>query len=339
MAPSHQEYRQVAQVVAGWRRPLLVTHTRPDGDAIGCLLALRGMLRAQGSQPLAMLYGSIPPRYAFLSPDDPLTEAAAPSQAADAFAPDGVVVLDTCAYAQLEPIADWLRASPRPLLVLDHHVTRDVPAKHALIDESASATCLILFEWAQTVGWLLAPRVVEALFVGIATDTGWFHHPNTDVRTLEAAARLVERGATPETVYEQIYGVQSPERVRLFGAALRDVELHDGGRIAVMSIGEDHFKQSGATPADTEDLVNEPMRIRGVTVSVLLVAYAPGRVRVSLRSRSPAAGEPEINVADVAASLGGGGHPRAAGARVPGSLESVKADVLQKLVATRRTES
>jgi phosphoesterase RecJ-like protein len=318
---------------------LLVTHSRPDGDAIGCLLALRGMLRAQGAEPLAMLYGPIPQRYAFLSPDDPLTEAAAPGDAADNFAPDGVVILDTCAYAQLEPIADWLRASTRPVAVLDHHVTRDVPAKHTLIDESASATCLILMEWALTAGWPLAPPVVEALFVGIATDTGWFHHPNTDARTLDAAARLVERGAAPETTYEQIYGGQKAERVRLFGAALRDVELHDGGRIAVMSINEDHFKQSGAAPSDTEDLVNEPMRIRGVVVSVLLVAPASGRVRVSLRSRPPAVGEPALNVADVAASLGGGGHPRAAGARVPGSLESVKADVIQRLLATRRTES
>lgn len=326
-------------MVAGWRRPLLITHTRPDGDAIGCLLALRGMLRGHGSQPLALLYEPVPHRYTFLSSNDPLDVSAAPADAADAFAPDGVVILDTCAYSQLEPMADWLRSSTRPVVVLDHHVTRDVPAEHALIDESASAACLILWEWARAADWPLTPSVVEALFIGIATDTGWFRYSNTDSRTLEAAACLVEHGATPETIYERIYYGQKPERARLFGAALSHVELHDDGRIAVMAIGEPQFQQSGATAADSEDLVNEPMRIRGVVVSVLLVAYEPGRVRVSLRSRSAAAGESEINVADVAASLGGGGHPRAAGARVPGSLESVKADVIEKLTATRRTGS
>ena len=339
MPISQDELRRLANTVTAWRRPLLLTHARPDGDAVGCLVAMRVMLRRGGAEPLAMIMNAAADRYAFLWEGDPIAGAAEsidPPARADAFAPDGVLVLDTCSYAQLEPMSDWLRSGPGrllPKIALDHHVTRDPVADEYLIDESASATALIVLDWATAAGWPIDRRSADALMVGLATDTGWFRYSNTDARTLTAAARLAEYGAVAAALYDTIYNREKPERVRLEAAAVSTLELPANGRIAVMSLQPHHFQATGATESDTSDIVNLPMRIEGVRVSMLLVADTPGVIRVSLRSIPPSDTVPDINVAEVAAAFGGGGHPRAAGARVEGSLEAVKRTVLAQLCA------
>ena len=334
MSITSDVFRRAAGLVESWRRPLLLTHARPDGDAVGCLVAMQAMLRARGADPHALLFGPVSDRCSFLWKDDPLTmtvDAAGAAARADEFAPDGVVILDTCSRVQLEPIAEWLGRSSLPKIAVDHHVTRDLPADEYLIDESAAAAALVVLEWATAARWPVDRRVAEALFVGLATDTGWFRYSNTDPRALQAAAHLATCGASASALHEAIYNRESPARVRLEAAALGTLELHADGRLAVMTLEPRHFAQSGATPADTEDIVNGPMRIEGVWASALLVAHEPGLVRVSLRSRPPSDSVPDINVATVASTLGGGGHARAAGARVQGSLDSVKQQVIDRL--------
>ncbi|UCG16080.1 MAG: bifunctional oligoribonuclease/PAP phosphatase NrnA [Phycisphaerales bacterium] len=339
MPISQDEFRRLADTVATWRRPLLLTHARPDGDAVGCLVAMRAMLRRDGAEPLALIVNAAADRYAFLWEGDPITgtaEAIDPPARADAFAPDGVLVLDTCSYAQLEPMSHWLRSGPGrglPKIALDHHITRDPVADEYLIDESASASALIVLDWATAAGWPIERRSADALMVGLATDTGWFRYSNTDARTLTAAARLAECGAVAAALYDKIYNCEKPERVRLEAAAVSTLELPGDGRIAVMSLQPHHFHAAGATESDTSDIVNIPMRIDGVRVSLLLVVDTAGVVRVSLRSMPPSDVVPDINIAEVAAAFGGGGHSRAAGARVQGSLEAVKKRVLAKLCA------
>ena len=141
------------------------------------------------------------------------------------------------------------------------------------------------------------------------------------------------RGAVAAALYDTIYNREKPERVRLEAAAVSTLELPCDGRIAVMSLQPHQFQSTGATESDTSDIVNVPMRIDGVRVSLLLVADAPGVIRVSLRSVPPSDAVPDINVAEVAAAFGGGGHSRAAGARVKGSLEAVKKQVVAALRA------
>jgi len=330
---SRDDFQRAAVLATGWRRPVLLSHTRPDGDAIGALLALRAMLRTDGRTPRALLYEPPPARYAWLLKGDPLEVLPNPvdvlySPLAEA---DGVVIADTCAYSQLEPVEAWLRAAGLPVLAIDHHVTRDVPAGARLIDEAASATCLILLEWSQAMGWALDGRARKALFTGIATDTGWFRFSNTDARTHEAAAELVRQGTDPAAVYEEIYQRESAARLRLLGAALDTVELHGAGRLAVMTVTRAMLARTGAESGDTEDLVNYPLQIDRVDVSVLLVEHDDGLVRTSFRSKPPNGSRPDVDVAAVAADFGGGGHRRAAGARIRGTMHEVKRRVVQRL--------
>ena len=333
---SIERLREVGAMISEWRRPLLLTHARADGDAVGCIVAMLSILRSIDSRPIALLFEPPTERYAWLTENEgigiwPAGDGRA--GAAELSSADGVLVMDTCAYSQLEPAADWLRAvrseGTRRVLAIDHHVTRDDLADEYLIDESAGAACLILFELAGACGWDLDQAAIQGLFVGIATDTGWFRFSNTDARVLHSAAELVRRGAAPDRAYGLLYESEPARRVGLFRAALDALELFDDGRVAVLSLTKAMFERTGATPADTEDLVNEPMRIRTVEVSVLLAEPLdgpPAPIKVSLRSRGA------VDVAAVAARLHGGGHQRAAGAKVAGTLAAVKERILAELM-------
>ncbi len=323
------QFQQAASLVRSWRRPLLLTHLRPDGDAVGSVLALRSILRRLGADPLTVLFDPVPSPYGFLTVDDPPAVLGKDKHPNDLSNVDGIVILDTCAYAQLTPLADWLRATALPMVVVDHHLTRDVPAQVPLVDTEAAAAALILYDWARTVNWPLDPAALTALFMGLATDTGWFAFGNTDARTLEAAAALIRSGLDPHDLYVRIYQSERAAKVRFLGAALETLELLDGGRVAVMQLTPAAFARCAAQSADTEGIINEPLRIASVDVSVLFVDSGDGLIRISLRSKRHA------DVATIAAAFGGGGHFHASGVRLPGSLADVTKRVLEKILSPR----
>lgn len=315
--------------IKSWRRPLLVTHAKADGDALGSLVAMRSLLAAQGIDALALLFDPVPSRYDVFRRYQALPVLGTDVEVGDLSTVDGVVILDTCSYAQLDPLADWLRAAFVSKIAVDHHVTRDDLADVYLVDESAAANCLILYDWARAADWPLDEHARDALFIGIAMDTGWFRHSNTDARVLAAGADLIGRGVTPHELYQQLFLRETPGRLRLLGAALGRMELLIGDRVAIMTLPQEVFPQTGAAAADTEDIVSEPLRIESVVVSVLLVERGDGVVRTSFRSKAPIAPDaPDVDVAAVAQAFGGGGHRRAAGARITGSLNDVRRKVV-----------
>ena len=289
---------------------------------------MRSILRGLGSAPLTAIFNPVPSPYVFLTEGDPLPVFGRDVNINDLTGVDGVVILDTCAYGQLTPLADWLRATSLPIIAVDHHVTRDVPAGVPLIDTGASAAALIVYDWARAMDWPLDRAARRAVFVGIATDTGWFAFGNTEARTLEAAAALVRSGIEPHELYLRVYQSERAPKVRLLGAALGTLELFDGGRVASMHLTQVEFERCGARPADTEGAINEPLRIGSVEVSVLFVEAGDGLIRTSFRSKC------DTDVAAIAASFGGGGHVNASGARVPGTLAEVKNRVLERILAT-----
>jgi phosphoesterase RecJ-like protein len=341
------DFTETARRIASWRRPLLVTHEKPDGDALGSLVAMRALLQSQGARPTAMLFEPIPARYELFNRFPPISILGRDLHLSDLDACDAVVVLDTCAYTQLRPVADWLRAAAKPKLAIDHHVTRDALADSYLVDESAAATCLILYDFARAANWPIDADIAEALFIGMAMDTGWFRHSNTDHRVLAAAADLAARGVRPHELYESLFLRESAARVRLLGAAVATMELLLADQAAVMTLTKRAMTDAGATAADTEDIVNEPLRIASVVVSVLLVEHDDGAVRASFRSKPPPetrmprsdATYSDVDVAALAQTFGGGGHKRAAGARIPATLAEVHRRVVDLLTARLSSQS
>ncbi len=311
------------------RRPLLLTHRRPDGDALGALSALTHALRRRGLAPQPALYEPLPARYAgipgLVTPRRWDTEA--PALAAEC---DAVVIVDTCAWSQLEPAAAFLRQAPRTL-VLDHHPTRDEvatrPGDLRLIDDTAGAVCLLVAELLPALAVPLDPLLASALFLGTATDLGWFRFPSTDARALRIAADLVAAGAESHALYRAVHEREPAAKLRLIGRMLASLELRAGGLLAVLMLRRADFAAAGADGSMTEDLVNEATRIDGTEATVLLTEEPDGSMRVNLRSKT------WLDVAQLARSLGGGGHARAAGARPPGRWEEAVPRVLAAVEA------
>ncbi|MCH7839995.1 MAG: DHH family phosphoesterase [Planctomycetes bacterium] len=335
------KFIEAAETMAAWRRPLLFSHAKPDGDALGSLIAMHRFLASPGVEPMIVLFDDVPGRYSFLERLAPCRRLGKDIQWDGLTDADAVILLDTCSYSQLEPVADWLRSTSLTKLVVDHHATGDDLADVLLTDASAASTSLILFEWARSVGWSLDTGTAVALYVGLATDTGWFRHSNTDARALEAAADLTRQGARAYELFDALYQQESVARFRLRAEACKRLELRLGERLAVITIPMSAFDETGAVRADTEDLVNEPLRLASVVVSIMLVEDAGGIIRVGFRSRAPSdpqatacAKIPDVDVAAIAQSFGGGGHRRAAGARVTGTLEQVKEKIIARIEPT-----
>jgi len=334
-AQSPVDFGEATERIRTWKRPVLLSHTKPDGDALGSLLAASMLLRGAGADPRLVVFDGVPDRYQFLHRYGPLPILGKDILLADLDGADGIVLLDTCSASQLEPVVEWLNAATVPKIVVDHHITRDVEVDVALIDETASATCLILYDWALSAGWTIDRPTADVLFVGISTDTGWFRHSNTDARTLHVTGELVNAGSRPHELFGHLEQQESVGRFRLRAAAMQRLELLAGDRLAVMTIPASLFAECGAALADTEDLVNEPLRIGSVAVSVMLIEQSGGIIRAGFRSRAPVdTGTPDIDVAAIASTFGGGGHRRAAGARLSGDLDSARTAIVEQLTRT-----
>lgn len=315
MPIDNADYRFALDLAASWRQAVVLTHQRPDGDALASAHGCAWLLRQVGCDATVVLFDPVPPRYLRIFGDQPAEpwDTAAAQRIRKA---DGLLVADTAARAQVEPARAVLEEAAQRVIVLDHHRTRDLPCRLALVDESAAATACLVARWIEAAElWpLLTPAVATWLLTGIGTDTGWFRFASTQATTFRIAAALVERGARPATIYDAVYQQDSAARLRLLGCALTGMELIAGGRAAILTLTRDDMARCQADPADTEDIVNEPLRIGTVELTALLTEQPDGQIRVSLRSRNA------IDVTHVARAWGGGGHAQAAGARLPGPL-------------------
>ncbi len=320
---SNEIYQRAVELIDGSNHILVTTHTRPDGDACGCVAAMTQVLRDRGKTVRPLFISAIPEWYAFLF-EEKVPVLGEDVQIEDLAAGrlgriDLVVILDTNSYSQLPRFEDFLKQANPPILVFDHHVTSDKLGRVEIVDTTASAAGLVLFEFLRRVGWPVAEKIAEALFVAIATDTGWFHLRNTDSRTFRSCAELIEAGVEPNGLYHRLYQSFSPARFRLMVAMLNRLELHLDGRYASQYLVREDFERTGAAYRDTENMVNECQRIGSVVVAALFMQLRDGRIRCSLRSRPE--GERVIDVSEIAAKFGGGGHKMAAGTYLPEPIE------------------
>jgi len=182
-----------------------------------------------------------------------------------------------------------------------------------------------VFDLIKYAGWKITPAIAEALFIAISTDTGWFRFDNTDSRVMRNAAELIEYGAKSSKVYHEMFQNYSPQRLKLLGKMLEKLELHHDNKIALQFILRSDFDSTGATGTDTEDFVNECQRVNTVEVAAMFVELKDGGFRCSLRSNG------SVDVRQIAAKFGGGGHRVAAGVNLKGPLETTKKMILNEL--------
>jgi len=326
---SKTDFDKALQLVRVAQKILLTTHVRPDGDACGCMAALAEALRGQGKDVRLLMLSEMPQWYGFLF-DEKIPVLGKDLKVEDLKGGalgefDLAIIVDTNSNNQLPGFAEYLKGRKGKVLVIDHHLTGDKLGDVELVDTGASAAALIVLDLFKAAGWKVTESVAEALFVAIATDTGWFRFSNTDARTLRVCAELIEKGAEPTSLYRRLYENFSPARFKLMTAMLESLELHFDGRYAVQYLTLNDFARSGAHFSDTENLIDECQRIAGVEVAALFVELEDGRIKCSLRSKGA------VDVRQICQQFGGGGHKQAAGTHLQGPLEKARQAIFDKV--------
>jgi phosphoesterase RecJ-like protein len=316
------DFQKAVALIDNAGNVLITTHTRPDGDACGCAVAIRHALTALGKQVRLLFLSEIPEWYAPLFDDnvsilgrDVTADQLLPGRFAN---PDLIIIIDTNSYSQLPGFEAYLKQNDKPVLVIDHHLTSDNLGDVQLIDTSAAAAGLIVHDLVEFANWPVTSKIAHALFVAVAADTGWFQFTNTDSRTLRDCALLIDAGANPSQIYHDLYQNFSAQRFELMAAMLSSLELHFDGRYAAVQLSQQDFERTGAARKDTENLIDECRRIATVEVAALFVELPDGRIRCSLRSRG------DVDVRQIAQKFDGGGHQMAAGTFLPPPLQNAK---------------
>ncbi len=298
------------------RRVALSTHINADGDGCGSEAALALLLAQKDIEAVIVNPTPWPAMFQYLL-DSGVRDESARGAAALAEA-DRLVVLDISDVRRLGGLAAAVRALPMPPLVIDHHLPgEEPPGTINVTDTSACATGELVYDLAVTAGLELTPGIATALYTALLTDTGGFRFSNTSARCLAVASRLVAAGVDPEMMYRRIYASMPIGRLRLLRDVLDTLEVDPAG-IAWVAISAGALERYRVSPDDLDGFAEYPRSIAGTRLALLFRDLGRGQVKVSFRSIAG------VDAHEIARSFGGGGHARAAGALVHGTLEEVR---------------
>jgi phosphoesterase RecJ-like protein len=316
------DWTPLREIIAGKNRFVLTTHVSPDADAIGSEIAMAGLLEQLGKEVRIVNASPVPPRLEFLDPEKKCLQLGSHVSEAEALDTDVHMILDTSAWGQLAEVGRVFKKTSALKVVIDHHIFAEDLGALNLKDTDAEATGALVFQFAQEMNLTITPTVGTAIFAAIATDTGWFRFPSTTGDTLRTIASLIDFGILPAVLYRQLYEHCTLARIKLAGRALTRIMQDCDGKLAWTYVTLVDYRETGALPSDTEDLVNECLTVDGVEAAFILIEQTNGNVKASLRSRS------QLDVSQIAGNFGGGGHKQAAGAILPGPLADAQAKIL-----------
>lgn len=341
---TNTSYSQMATALRGCTKVIVLTHAKPDGDAVGSSGAVVRALNLAAGREVARVWhaGPMPPWYALLMGATPSLVLPREGPDPDAEA-DAIVVVDTGSWPQLEHVRAWLSWQRESTYVLDHHVHGDADVGDArIIDTSAASAAQVVAPLCAALLGVkgaasLPSTVADALYLGVASDTGWFRHSNVSPAVFDFAADLLRAGARHSPLHQATEQQEGESRLRLMARALDSLRLLEGGQLAVMSLTLEDFAQTNAQPGESGGFVDLAMQVAKVRVSAVLTEVESregGRLtKVSLRSKE---GENAIDVNRLTRAMGGGGHVRAAGARVPMTLAQTR-DEIARLMREQET--
>jgi phosphoesterase RecJ-like protein len=295
-------------------RFVLTSHARPDGDAIGSVLACSQILRAMGKQAQVVLADGVPRIYQPLPFTDTVLHA---SDVNGEYEAAIILECDSLQRTRLKGLEE------RFLISIDHHVSGRPFAHVNWIDTAACATGEMVFRLARHAGVPISPEIATCLYTAVLTDTGSFMFAGTSEHTFALARELVLAGADPAFCARNVYFSHPTSKMRLLGAALSN--LHRDGPLSWIWVTREQMQACGALDEDCEGLVNYALAIQGVEVAAFFRELSDGRFRVSMRSKG------QLNVATVAERFGGGGHQCASGCSMDGPLSVAVARILAQL--------
>jgi phosphoesterase RecJ-like protein len=314
---------QILQHLKSSRRIFLASHTQPDGDAIGSLLALGLSLARMNIQTTLFNESHIPAVYRFL----PGVEAVHRSFDSGADF-DTAVILDCGNLKRIGFAAEAVSQIPT-IINIDHHVTNTGFGHFQLIDTDACSTAEIVYRLIKQLDSPMDKAIATAIYTGILTDTGSFRFSNTNSAAFSICDEMVCRGVDPSEVAQHVYGTYSMGRIKLLNLALDSIEISPNGKLSLMTLTRKMLRETNTLPEDADGIINYAKRIEDVRVAVLIRENSNGesppngrsRFHVSLRS------DGTVDVAAIATTFGGGGHRNAAGFNVKADMGELKSKI------------
>ncbi|PKN60346.1 MAG: DHH family phosphoesterase [Deltaproteobacteria bacterium HGW-Deltaproteobacteria-11] len=300
---------------------LITSHERPDGDALGSELALYHMLSAGGKTAVVYNQDQTPHHYRFLPGADVIVHELPPTETFDA-----AFILDCSELERVGREAGRIRKI-RQIVNIDHHVSNGGFCDAALLDAGASSTGELIYRLAEAMALTLTPEMATNLYAALLTDTGGFCYGNTTRDCLVIAGRLVENGARPQWISENLYENAPLVKIRLLAVVLESLALDLNGKVGSMIVTQENLARTDALQEHTDGFVDLPRTIEGVEISILFSELEENHFKLSLRSKG------RFDVERVARKLGGGGHVNAAGCRIRGDIATVKRLALAQIEA------
>ena len=316
-----ESIERLAREFRAGRSVAISTHINADGDGCGSEVALARILAQKGMTVKIVNPTPWPDTYDFLLGEgivDATSEGSSALKRADL-----LIVLDISDVKRLGNLADTVRSMKTSKIVIDHHIPSDEPpSEEMLADTTACATGELIYDLAITLNAELTPEIAKALYVAILTDTGGFRFSNTSARCLAVASQLLAAGVEPEEMYRRLYASHPIGRLHLLRDALATLEVDPAYGISWISVAAGAAEEYGLKSEDLEGLAEHPRSVGGTRMAIFFRDLGHGKIKASFRSTG------DVNVNEFARQFGGGGHAKAAGALIPGTIDEVRHTVV-----------
>lgn len=285
---------------------MILTHAHPDGDTLGCGFSLCEALRALGKKAVVRCCDNVPEKYGYMG-----------AVCEEDIEFSNIIAVDV-ADAKLLGKDFEMRYGDKVDLCIDHHGSNRLYAERTLLDPTAAAACEIVLEVIRALGVQVTESIANNIFTGLSTDSGCFRYSNVTPRTLRMAADMIEAGAEHSRINTLMFETKTRTYVALERLALESMRMYLEDRCAFITITQDMFRKSGSDESEVDAIAAIPRQIEGVLVGVTMREKTDGTFKVSMRSHEG------VDVSEICAMLGGGGHPRAAGCTVNGNVNTAR---------------
>ena len=303
---------QIISAINKGKSFLITAHIRLDGDALGSELAFYLMLKDMGKKAVIYNQDETPEQYCFLPGAQNIVH-----ELGDVGLYDVGVVLDCSNLERVGKESERI-GKIKTLINIDHHVSNGSFCRLSMLDGQASSTGELLCRLMREMRFNMTKDICTNLYAAIITDTGGFRYSSTHQDTLRAAGDLLEKGADPQWISENIYESDSPARLKLLAKVLGTMSLDLESKVGSLFITQEALRETGATLDHSEGFVDIPRTVKGINISALYTQLGNNYFKISLRSKG------QINVEKVAKKFGGGGHINAAACRIEADIEEVK---------------
>jgi len=317
--------QKVIEAIKRHKRFLVTAHVNPEGDSLCSQLAMKEMLGMMGKTAVIVNHDRVPEHYKFLPKADEISTDLKKKVEFDA-----VLILDCPTLKRIGGVKDLIPKG-KPIINIDHHISSEKFGDVNWVDPNASSTGEMVYRLFKEMEIPLTREVALCLYIAILTDTGNFNYDNTSRMTHDIAGELLGYGLDPAMVSESVYERRTMEDIRFLGLVLSTLKLNRAGDVAYLEMTREMVKETGADIAKSEGFINYARSIGGVKIAIVFKEDMkdPNKINISFRSKG------DVDVNGIAAYFGGGGHTKASGCTLTGSLAEVEQRVLSKVEEIR----